>query len=85
MGPDNTPEENEYRSVDILRIHVEEAPSIDNLAGNPGTHVAQQIQLEEEELLSSRGARWAPWLGAAAAGALLAVLLAVLYRRRLPQ
>lgn len=85
VGPDNTPEENEYRSVDILRIHVEEAPSIDNLAGNTGTHVAQQIQVEEEELLCSGWAHRAPWLGAAAAGALLAMLLAVLYRRRLPQ
>lgn len=85
MGPDNIPEENEYRSADILRIHVEEAASIDNLAGNPGTHAAQQIQVEEEEVLCSRWAHPAPWLGAAAAGALLAMLMAVLYRRRLPQ
>lgn len=83
-GPDNAPEENEYVSVGALRIHVEEAPSTDNLAGNTGPPATQLTQGEKE----TRCFQWAPvapWLGVAAAGALLATLLAVLYRRRLLQ
>lgn len=79
-GPDNAPEENEYVSVDVLRIHVEEVPSTDNLAGNPRPHATPQTNGEEESACA-----WAPltsWLGMAAAGALLAALLAMLYRRR---
>ncbi|XP_019500141.1 PREDICTED: mitochondrial antiviral-signaling protein [Hipposideros armiger] len=78
-GPHNAPEENEYVSV---RIHVEEAPSIDNLSGNPGPHATQQTRGEEESPCVG-WAPLAPWLGVAAAGALLATLLAVLNRRRL--
>lgn len=81
MESNNAPEENEYVSVSTLSIHVAEAPSTDNLAGNPGPQAALPLQ-EKEESLCVGTAPWAPWLGAAAAGALLAVLLAVLYRRR---
>lgn len=81
-GADNAPEENEYVSVNALRIHVEETPSIDNLSGNPGPHATQQTQGEEEST-SVGWAPLAPWLGVAAAGALLATLLAVLHQRRL--
>ncbi|KAM5219892.1 mitochondrial antiviral-signaling protein [Hipposideros larvatus] len=78
-GPHNAPEENEYVSV---RIHVEEPPSTDNLSGNPGPHATQQTRGEEESPCIG-WAPLAPWLGVAAAGALLATLLAVLHRRRL--
>lgn len=84
-GPDNTPEENEYTSGDILRVHVAEGPSADLLAGNSGLHTATQL-MEEKELLCDGKAPRAPWLGMAAVGALLAtVLVVVLYRRRLHQ
>ncbi|XP_008139272.2 mitochondrial antiviral-signaling protein isoform X1 [Eptesicus fuscus] len=85
-GPDNTPEENEYMSGDILRvIHVAEGPSADLLAGNPGLHAATQL-MEEKELPCDGKAPRAPWLGMAAVGALLATVLGVvLYRRRLHQ
>ncbi|XP_016067554.1 PREDICTED: mitochondrial antiviral-signaling protein [Miniopterus natalensis] len=82
-GPDNTPEENEYMSGDSHRIHVVEGPSADLLAGNPGLQTAPQLQ--EEEVQCVDRALWVPWLGAATAAALLATLLAVLYRRRLLQ
>ncbi|XP_066243399.1 mitochondrial antiviral-signaling protein isoform X2 [Saccopteryx leptura] len=82
-GPDNTPEENEYMSVDTLNIHVAEGPSTDLLSGNPGLHTDPQLQ--EEEVPCAWTASWAPWLGAAAAGVLVATLLAALYRRRLLQ
>lgn len=78
--PDNTPEENEYTSVDTLRVHVSEGPSADLLSGNPELHA--EPPLEEKE---TKCAQWAPqalWLGAAAAGVLLATVLAVLYQRR---
>ncbi|XP_045664361.1 mitochondrial antiviral-signaling protein isoform X1 [Ursus americanus] len=81
-GPDNAPEENEYQSVDSIRIQVTQDPSVDLLEGNPGPRAALQPLVEEEYTQASL---WAPWLGAAAAGALLAVLLTVLYRRRLLQ
>ncbi|XP_002918808.1 mitochondrial antiviral-signaling protein isoform X1 [Ailuropoda melanoleuca] len=81
-GPDNAPEENEYQSVDSIMIHVTQDPSVDLLEGNPGPHTALQPLVEEESIQASL---WAPWLRAAAAGALLAVLLTVLYRRRLLQ
>ncbi|XP_066090387.1 mitochondrial antiviral-signaling protein isoform X3 [Saccopteryx bilineata] len=82
-GPDNTPEENEYMSVDTLNIHVAEGPSTDLLSGNPGLHTDPQLQ--EEEVPCAWTASWVPWLGAAAAGVLVATLLAALYRRRLLQ
>lgn len=84
MRSNNAPEENEYVSVNTLSIHVSEAPSTDNLAGNHGPQAALPLQEEEEESLTLciGTAPWAPWLGAAAAGALLAVLLAMLYQRR---
>ncbi|KAM7125924.1 mitochondrial antiviral-signaling protein isoform 1-T2 [Molossus nigricans] len=78
--PDNTPEENEYTSVDTFRVHVSEGPSADLLSGNPELHAAPQSKAEETECV-----QWAPqalWLGAAAAGVLLATVLAVLYQRR---
>lgn len=70
-------------SGDSHRIHVVEGPSADLLAGNPGLHTAPQLQ--EEEVQCVDRALWFPWLGAATAAALLATLLAVLYRRRLLQ
>lgn len=91
-GPksNNAPEENEYNSVNGLSIHVAEGPSVDLMAGNPGLHAVPLHRAEEQEetqlvetLVS--GVPWAPLLRAAAAGALLATLLAVLYRRRLLQ
>lgn len=86
----NAPEENEYSSVNGLSIHVAEGPSVDLMAGNPGLHAVPLPRAEEEEEIQLvrtlvPWAPWAPWLGAAAAGALLATLLAVLYRRRLLQ
>lgn len=69
-----------------LSIHVAEGPSVDLMAGNPGLHAVPLPRAEEEEIQLVRTlVPWAPWLGAAAAGALLATLLAVLYRRRLLQ
>ncbi|KAM8775563.1 mitochondrial antiviral-signaling protein isoform 1-T1 [Rhynchonycteris naso] len=82
-GPDNSPEENEYMSVDTLNIHVAEGPSTDLQSGNPGLYTDPQLKKEESPCAGM--APWAPWLGAAAAGVLLATLLAVLYRRRLLQ
>ncbi|XP_045688807.1 mitochondrial antiviral-signaling protein [Phyllostomus hastatus] len=88
-GPksNNAPEENEYSSVNGLSIHVAEGPSVDLMAGNPGLHAVPLHRAEEQETQTAGTPwdPWAPWLGAAAAGALLATLLAVLYRRRLLQ
>lgn len=78
-GPDNTPEENEYVSVNTLNIYVAEGPSADLLAGNPGLNTVPQLEVEESLCAST------PWFRAAAAGALLTILLAMLYRRRLLQ
>ncbi|XP_037003652.2 mitochondrial antiviral-signaling protein [Artibeus jamaicensis] len=88
--PNNAPEENEYSSVNGLSIHVAEGPSVDLMAGNSGVQAVPLHRAEEEEesQLVGTPVPWAPqalWLGAAAAGALLAALLAVLYRRRLLQ
>lgn len=77
--PIQGPEENEYMS---FNIHVAERPSAD-LDGSPKPHEASQPQEEKKEEQLSKaapGALW--WLGTATAGALLAVLLVVLYRRR---
>ncbi|EPY79175.1 mitochondrial antiviral-signaling protein [Camelus ferus] len=87
-GPDNAPEENEYVSMDTIRIH--EGPSAPLLGDSPGMRTppcAPEFQAEEEleESLTVGRILWAPWLGAAVAGALLATLLAVMYRRRLLQ
>ncbi|KAB0383679.1 hypothetical protein FD755_005596 [Muntiacus reevesi] len=84
MGPDNAPEENEYVSEDPIRIR--ENPSISILGDSPGIHGTLEFQAEDklEEGPVVRTMPWAPWLGVAMAGALLA-LLASLYRRRLPQ
>ncbi|XP_015097329.1 mitochondrial antiviral-signaling protein [Vicugna pacos] len=87
-GPDNAPEENEYVSMDTIRIH--EGPSVPLLGDSPGMRTppcAPEFQAEEglEESLTFGSILWAPWLGAAVAGALLATLLAVMYRRRLLQ
>ncbi|XP_042787458.1 mitochondrial antiviral-signaling protein isoform X1 [Panthera leo] len=79
-GPDNVPEENEYQSVDSIRIQVAQDPSIDLVEGSPGPPAAPQPSVKDK-FVSARF--YAPWLGAAAAGALFAMLLAVLYRRRL--
>ncbi|XP_037354392.1 mitochondrial antiviral-signaling protein isoform X2 [Talpa occidentalis] len=84
-GRDNTPEENEYQTLESIRIHVEEGASADLLAGNSrqqGALNLQKGQLPEE---AKAKASWASWLRAATVGALLAGLLAVLYRRRLLQ
>ncbi|XP_032461503.1 mitochondrial antiviral-signaling protein isoform X1 [Phocoena sinus] len=82
VGPDNAPEENEYESEDTIRIHG--GPSTPVLGDSPGTHTAPEFWEEEEleELLVVRNLPWAPWLGVAVAGVLLAALLATLYRRR---
>ncbi|KAB1262544.1 Mitochondrial antiviral-signaling protein [Camelus dromedarius] len=87
-GPDNAPEENEYVSMDTIRIH--EGPSAPLLGDSPGMRTppcAPEFQAEEEleESLTVGSILWAPWLGVAVAGALLATLLAVMYRRRLLQ
>lgn len=81
----NTPEENEYQTVESIRVHVEENPSTDLLAGNPGQQEAQKLQKESQKEFKGRGASWAPWFTAATLGALLVGVLAVLYRRRLLQ
>lgn len=84
LGPDNAPEENEYVSEDPIRIH--ENPSTSILGDSPGTHSTLEFPAEDklEEVPVVRTMPWAPWLGVALAGVLLA-LLASLYRRRLPQ
>ncbi|XP_047395656.1 mitochondrial antiviral-signaling protein [Sciurus carolinensis] len=75
--PSQGPEENEYMS---FNIHVAEGPSAD-LEGSPGPREASQPQEEGERSgRATSGVLW--WLGSAAAGAVLAVLLVVLYRRR---
>ncbi|NP_001116081.1 mitochondrial antiviral-signaling protein [Canis lupus familiaris] len=81
-GPDNAPEENEYQSVDSIRIQVVQDPSADLLEHNPGPRATPQPTVEEEPVQASS---WAPWLGVATTGVFLAMLLAVLYRRRLLQ
>ncbi|XP_025732105.2 mitochondrial antiviral-signaling protein isoform X2 [Callorhinus ursinus] len=81
-GPDNAPEENEYQSVDSIRIQVAQDPSVELLEGNPGPRATPQPLVEEESVQASL---WAPWLGAAAAGVLLAMILTMVYRRRLLQ
>ncbi|CAH6787843.1 mitochondrial antiviral-signaling protein [Phodopus roborovskii] len=74
--PNHGPEENEYLS---FRMQVDEDPSADLLAGNPGP-LATQKPSEDEELCVSQ-ISWAKWLGAT--GALLAAFLGVmLYRSR---
>ncbi|XP_070444976.1 mitochondrial antiviral-signaling protein isoform X2 [Equus przewalskii] len=85
-GPENVPEENEYDSgsVDSIRIHVAEDPSPDLLEGNPRPQTDQHLQ-EFEKTLCGWTVPWVQWLGVAAAGAILAAFLAVLYRRRLLQ
>ncbi|XP_015991820.2 mitochondrial antiviral-signaling protein isoform X2 [Rousettus aegyptiacus] len=80
-GLDNAPEENEYVSVDALRLHVVEAPSPDLLEGSPRPPSALQPQAEEQSLCVGT-APWVPWLGAAVAGVLLAAVVTMLYRRR---
>ena len=84
MGPHNASEENKYVLKDTIRIH--ENPRTSILGDSPRTHTTLEFQAEEEleELPVVRTMPWAPWLGVAMAGALL-VLLASLYRRRLPQ
>lgn len=79
-GPDNAPEENEYQSVESIRIQVAQDPSINLVEGSPGPPAAPQPSVKDK-FVPARF--YAPWLGAAAAGALFAMLLAVLYRRRL--
>ncbi|KAK2509977.1 hypothetical protein MC885_009541 [Smutsia gigantea] len=83
-GSDNAPEENEYESMHTFSIHVAEGPSAQTLEDSPGPRAAAQPPAEEEQL-GVGTVPWAQWLGVAAAGALLATLLAVLYRRRLLQ
>ncbi|XP_058419118.1 mitochondrial antiviral-signaling protein [Diceros bicornis minor] len=84
--PANAPEENEYESgsVDSIRMHVAEGPNADLLEGSPGPRAALQLR-EDEVTLCNWTVPRARWLGVAAAGALLATLLAALYRRRLLQ
>ncbi|KAM5245844.1 mitochondrial antiviral-signaling protein [Ctenodactylus gundi] len=76
-GPSHGPEENEYVS---LQIHVAQDPSTSFLANNLQPQTA--LQEREEEVNSGGSVSWAPWLRAATVGAFLAVLLAMLYRRR---
>ncbi|XP_021082016.1 mitochondrial antiviral-signaling protein isoform X2 [Mesocricetus auratus] len=74
--PNRGPEESEYSS---FRIQVDEDPSADLLAGNPGPLATQELP-EDEELCASQ-ISWVKWLGAT--GALLAAFLGVmLYRSR---
>uniref|UniRef100_A0A8C3WY97 Mitochondrial antiviral-signaling protein n=1 Tax=Catagonus wagneri TaxID=51154 RepID=A0A8C3WY97_9CETA len=85
-GPDNTPEENEYVSVDTIRIRGD--PSTPPVQNSPGPFTAPEFQAEEElekGLMEVKTDARAPWLGVAVVGVLLATFLAVLYRRRLPQ
>ncbi|XP_045384981.1 mitochondrial antiviral-signaling protein isoform X1 [Lemur catta] len=79
------PEENEYESVGTFEIHeAEQGPGADLLESNPRPKAEPQLQ-EEEMAWSIWDEPWAPWLRAAAAGALVITLLAVLYQRRLRQ
>lgn len=79
-GPDNAPEENEYQSVDSIRIQVAQDPSVDLAEGGLRPPAAPQPPVEGESVPASS---CAPLIGAAAAGAVLATLFAVLYRRRM--
>ncbi|XP_022349980.1 mitochondrial antiviral-signaling protein isoform X1 [Enhydra lutris kenyoni] len=81
-GPDNAPEENEYQSVDSIRIQVTQDPSVDLLEGNPGPRATPEPLGEEDYIQVSA---WAPWLRVAATGVFLALFLTVVYRRRLLQ
>ncbi|KAI5277799.1 Mitochondrial Antiviral-Signaling Protein [Manis pentadactyla] len=83
-GSDNAPEENEYESMHTFSIHVAEGPNAQTLEDSPGPRAAAQAPAAEEQL-GVGTVPWAQWLGVAAAGALLATFLAVLYRRRLLQ
>nr|XP_017510479.2 mitochondrial antiviral-signaling protein isoform X2 [Manis javanica] len=83
-GSDNALEENEYESMHTFSIHVAESPKAQTLKDIPGQRAAAQAPAAEEQL-GVGTVPWAQWLGVAAAGALLATLLAVLYRRRLLQ
>ncbi|XP_039079884.1 mitochondrial antiviral-signaling protein isoform X2 [Hyaena hyaena] len=78
-GPDNAPEENEYQSMDSIRIQVAQDPSVDLMEGGLRPPAAPQPPGREEVVPVGS---IAPLLGAAAAGVLLATLFAVLYRRR---
>lgn len=78
-GPDNAPEENEYQSMDSIRIQVAQDPSVDLMEGGLRPPAAPQPPGREEVVPVGS---IAPLLGAAAAGVLLAMLFAVLYRRR---
>ncbi|XP_032207198.1 mitochondrial antiviral-signaling protein isoform X5 [Mustela erminea] len=51
-GPDNAPEENEYQSVDSIRIQVTQDPSVDLLEGNPGPRATPE-PLEEEDYIQA--------------------------------
>ncbi|XP_069352270.1 mitochondrial antiviral-signaling protein isoform X2 [Eulemur rufifrons] len=87
LGPEaiHGPEENEYESVRTFEIHeAEEGPGADLLESNPEPNTKPQLQ-EEEMAGSIWDEPWAPWLRAAAAGALVITLLALLYQRRLRQ
>ncbi|XP_060043010.1 mitochondrial antiviral-signaling protein isoform X8 [Erinaceus europaeus] len=91
-GRDNAPEENEYQSVETIRINITESPSLDLLENNPDLYTAPKLEekLPEEKLtVTSRSSinSWGFWFSATAvatAGVLLAVLL-IKYRRRLLQ
>ncbi|XP_035154179.3 mitochondrial antiviral-signaling protein isoform X2 [Callithrix jacchus] len=90
VGPCHGPEENEYKSEGTFGIHVAENPSIQLLEGNPGPpadleggprpHTDQKFQ--DEEVPCHWSSLGSPWLQAAVAGVLAAILLAVLYQRR---
>nr|AGF94769.1 mitochondrial antiviral signaling protein [Lagothrix lagotricha] len=90
VGPCHGPEENEYKSEGTFGIHVAEDPSIQLLEGNPGLpadleggprpHTDQKFQ--DEEVPCHWSSLGSPWLQAAMAGVLAAILLAVLYQRR---
>ncbi|XP_007932866.1 mitochondrial antiviral-signaling protein [Orycteropus afer afer] len=88
--PSNIPEEDEYvsSSVGSFGLHVSKDPSVNLLDDNPGVLAApqplvQEVLEQEEPCPCVYTFPWAPWFGAATAGVLLAVLLAVLYRQRL--
>ncbi|XP_045151216.1 mitochondrial antiviral-signaling protein [Echinops telfairi] len=86
----NFPEENEYvsQTVGSFAIHLTESPSADLLGANSGLQAALKSPMHEKPKVEAPGTTpgsWAAWLGMAAAGALLATVLAVLYRRRLHQ
>lgn len=83
LGHTLGPEENEYNSENVrsFGIHVEENPSIPLLADNPGPS-APPLQGEEEEEEQEEPCVRVSWLGVAVAGAFVAMLLALLYRRR---